>query len=99
MRGRKPELFVLKPQDEKVLHQLLCDGQTPLRVARRAQILLNRAEVEQRVVLLSDKVDQNTTTVWRVCQRYREAGLAAALYDAPRAGHPRVFSQKRAKAH
>jgi hypothetical protein len=99
MRGRKPELFVLKYKDEKVLHQLLRDGQTPLRVARRAQILLNRAEVEQRVVFLSDKVDQNAATVWRVCQRYREGGLDAALYDAPRAGHPRVFFRKRAKAH
>ena len=63
------------------------------RIARRAQILLSCAEVGQRVVLVSDKVDQNRTTVWRVCERYREAGLTAALYDAPRTGHPRVFSR------
>lgn len=99
MRGRKPEPFVLNAQDQKALQQLLRDGQTSLRIARRAQILLSCAEVGQRVMLVSDKVDQNRTTVWRVCERYRDAGLTAALYDAPRTGHPRVFSRKRAPTH
>jgi hypothetical protein len=99
MRGRKPESFELKPEDEKALHQLLHDGRTSLRVARRAQILLSRAKVEQRVEEVSAKVEQNRTTVWRVCERYRDAGLEVALYDAPRAGRPRVFSRKRAKTH
>ena len=96
MRGRKPEPLALKPKDEKTLQQLLRDGQTPIRIARRAQILLNCAKTGRRVLVVSDKVDQNRTTVWRVCERYREAGLAGALYDAPRSGHPRVFSRKRA---
>ena len=99
MRGRKPEPFVLNAKDQKALQRLLRDGQTPLRIARRAQILLSCAEVGQRVMLVSDKVDQNRTTVWRVCERYREAGLTAALYDAPRTGHPHVFSRKRAPTH
>jgi hypothetical protein len=99
MRGRKPEPFVLSAKDQRALQQLLRDGQTPLRIARRAQILLSCAEVGQRVMLVSDKVDQNRTTVWRVCERYRDAGLTAALYDAPRTGHPRVFSRKRAPTH
>ena len=99
MRGRKPEPLVLNSEDETTLQQLLGNGQTPLRIARRAQILLSCAEAGQRVLLVSDKVDQNRTTVWRVCARYRDAGLEAALYDAPRPGHPRVFSRKRAAAH
>jgi hypothetical protein len=99
MRGRKPELLELKPKDEKTLRQLLRDGQTPLRIARRAQILLSCGEAEQRVLLVSDKAGQNRTTVWRVCERYRDAGLEAALYDAPRSGHPRVFSRKRTPTH
>jgi hypothetical protein len=99
MRGRKPEPFGLNTKDKKALQQLLRDGQTPLRVARRAQILLSCAEVGQRVIMVSDKVDLNRTTVWRVCERYRAAGLTAALYDAPRSGHPRVFSRKRAPTH
>jgi len=95
MRGRKPEPLVLKSKDKKTLQQLWRDGQTPMHIARRAQILLNRAKGGQRVVFVSDKVDQNRTTVWRVCERYRNAGFEAALYDALRTGRPRVFSRKR----
>ena len=39
MRGRKPDPFELKRKDKVALQQLLRDGHTPLRVARRAQIL------------------------------------------------------------
>ena len=95
MRGRKPDEFVLKPRDEVFLRELLRDGQTPLKVARRAQILLNRNDEQQRVVFLGEKVEQDTATIWRVCERYRQGGLAAALHDAPRAGRPRVFSPQR----
>lgn len=94
MRGRRPDEFVLRPEDETFLCELLRDGRTPLRVARRAQILLSRNNEQQRVVLLSDKVDQDTATIWRVCERYRRGGLLAALYDAPRSGRPRVFSPR-----
>ena len=92
MRGRKPGRFVLKPRDERFLRELLRDGHTPLKVARRAQILLGRATPEQRVVALGEKVEQDEATIWRVCQRYRAGGLEAALYDAPRSGRPRAFS-------
>jgi len=92
MRGRNPDKFVLKPKDEVFLRELLRDGHTPLKVARRAQILLNRHDEQQRVVFLGEKVEQDAATIWRVCERYRQGGLAAALYDAPRSGRPRVFS-------
>jgi transposase len=60
-------------------------------VAQRARILLACAQAE-RTQQVASKVDQHRTTIWRVCERYRQAGLSAALYDAPRAGRPRVFS-------
>jgi len=44
MRGRNPEKFVLKRKDKIFLQELLRDGQTPLKVARRAQILLGRTD-------------------------------------------------------
>ena len=97
MRGRKPDTFVLHAQDAKRLQQLLRDGQTPWQVARRAQILLQRANPQQRVVLLGQEVEQDPATIWRVCERYRAGGLDAALYDAPRSGRPRVFSPKRTR--
>ena len=95
MRGRKPEPFELKRKDKVALQQLLRDGRTPLRVARRAQILLHRADTQQRVKSLSEIVEQDAATIWQVCERYRLGGLDAALHDAPRSGRPRVFFRKR----
>ena len=99
MRGRKPEKFQLKPPHKVYLCKLLRDGQTPWRIARRAQIWLQRAEKEQRVGSLSEKFAQNASTIWRICQRYRDGELQAALYDAPRPGRPRVFSQRSTQRH
>jgi len=95
MPGRKPDKFKLKPTDKIFLHQLLRDGQTPLRVARRAQILLGRADDQLEVGALGKMTDQHRSTVWRICECYQQHGLEAALYDAPRSGRPRVFFQKR----
>ena len=95
MSGRIPKKFVLKRKDKARLLELLHDGQTPLKVARRALILLGRATDEQPIAALGDKVEQDRTTIWRVCARYEEGGLEAALYDAPRSGRPRVFSPPR----
>ena len=96
MSGRTPEKFVLKRKDKTRLLELLHDGQTPLKVARRALILLGRATGEQSIAALEDKVDQDRTTIWRVCARYETGGLDTALYDTPRSGRPRVFSPQRA---
>ena len=98
MHGRKAGKFELRAKDRAALQKLLRDGRTPLRVARRAQILLGRAERRPQVKRLGEKVERNASTVWRVCQRYRRGGLQAALYDAARPGRPRVFFQKRASS-
>jgi hypothetical protein len=95
MGGRQPEKFVLKRKDKACLLELLRDGQTPLKVARRAQILLGRANGKQSIAALEAKVEQDRTTIWRVCERYAAGGLDAALYDAPRSGRPRVFPPPR----
>lgn len=97
MRGRKPDKFVLKRKDKDLLRELLCNGQTPLKVARRAQILLGRIDKQQQVLLLGEKVTRDPATIWRVCERYRQNGLEAALYDAPRSGRPPVFSLRRTR--
>jgi Helix-turn-helix domain len=60
-------------------------------VAARARILLTRAN-HQRVGQVATLVDQKPSTVWRVCERYRQRGIEAALYDAKRSGRPPVFS-------
>ena len=95
MPDRQPGKFKLKPKDKIALQNLLRNGQTPLRVARRAQILLSRARDQSGVGSLGKTIGQNRSTIWRVCERYRQQGLEAALYDAPRSGRPRVFFQTR----
>jgi hypothetical protein len=97
VRGRKPGKFVLKYRDQIFLRSLLRNGCTPLRVARRAEILLGRAERHEGLVQLSEEVRENPSTIWRVCQRYQQEGLQAALYDAMRSGRPRVFFQEATK--
>lgn len=94
MRGRKPNKFKLKAKDATFLRKLLRNGQTPIRIARRAQILLGRAKAQQPVGLLGESVGQDTSTIWRICNRYRRLGLQTALYDASRTGRPRVFFQE-----
>jgi hypothetical protein len=96
MGGRTPAKLVLKRKDAAFLRKLLRDGQTPLKVARRAQILLGRAKAKQPMAQLGEKVERDQTTLWRVCTRYRKGGLETALYDAPRSGRPRVFPLERA---
>lgn len=95
MRGRKPEPLVLNANDLCALQEVLRDGQTPWQVVRRALILLQRSDPQQRVLPLGEQFEQDTATIWRVCERYRQGGLSAALYDAPRSGRPRVFSPRR----
>ena len=95
MGGRPPDKFVLKRKDKAFLLALLRDSQTPLKVARRAQMLLGRTNGKQSLAALGEKVEQDRTTIWRVCERYEEGGLDTALYDAPRSGRPRVFSPTR----
>jgi len=97
MRGRKPDPFELKRKDKAALQQFLRDGHTPLRIARRAQILLHRADAQQRVKSVGEIVEQDAATIWQVCERYRLGGLDAALYDAPRSGRPRVFFRRRSQ--
>jgi hypothetical protein len=99
MAGRKPSKLVLQAKDKAVLREVLREGQTSWKAVRRAQILLGRTDEQQSVVVLGKKIGQNPATVWRVCERYRQGGLEAALYDAPRSGRPRVFSPRRPRKH
>jgi len=98
MRGRKPDPLILKPKEVIELQALLRDGHTPQRVARRARILLARAD-DARVEPVAAQVGQDPATIWRVCERYRQGGLPAALYDAPRSGRPRTFFRAGAPAN
>jgi transposase len=93
MRGRKPRAVQLKAEDVPVLEALVRSGKTEHRVARRARILLEM-DRQERVKLLSKRVEQDSSTVWRVCRRYEKRGIEA-VYDAPRSGRPPEISPPR----
>jgi len=93
MRGRKSHGVTLTPEDVVELEALLRSGKTELRTARRAWVLLGLHRGE-RVEPLSEQVEQDPATLWRVCRRYEERGIEA-VYDAPRSGRPVGFSPSR----
>jgi hypothetical protein len=96
MRGRKPRSIELKPEDVVALEAILHNGKTELRTARRARILLG-VHWGERMKTLSERVEQDPATLWRVCRRYEERGIEA-VYDAPRSGRPVGFSPSRSGA-
>jgi len=91
MAGRTSRPLVMILEDERTLRALIRNGKTEQRVARRARILLTMAKGEERVADLAARVEQDPSTIWRVCRRYEERGLQA-VYHAPGAGRKRRFS-------
>jgi hypothetical protein len=75
MRGRRPDPLVLKTDDEQQLRELVRKSDTPLRLAQRARILLDRSQ-QARANAVGEAIGQDRATVWRVCTRYRAGGLA-----------------------
>jgi DNA-binding Lrp family transcriptional regulator len=98
MRRRPPHRVVLKRRDRYLLQDLLQDGRTEQRVARRARILLEMAWKKTIVEELADRVGLTPTGVWYLCRRYEERGWEA-VYDTPRGGRPRQISPPGAGAN
>ncbi|RPJ37209.1 MAG: helix-turn-helix domain-containing protein [Planctomycetaceae bacterium] len=70
---------------------MLRSGGLAQRVARRARVLLAMTRPQTVVQQLAERVELTPQSIWEVCHRYKERGLAA-LWDAPRSGRPRQFS-------
>lgn len=90
MRRRPTHAIDLSPVDAAYLEQLVRDGRTEQRVARRARILLAMADPETVVQNLADRLEVERTTIWHLCRRYEQRGVEVVL-DAPREGRPRRF--------
>jgi len=91
MRRHPPRLIELSAPDRKHLEQLVRDGHTEQRIARRARILLAMARPTTVVQDLASHLEVSPRTIWNVCRRYEEVGVEA-LEDALRSGRPRKFS-------
>ena len=68
MRGRPPQLIELSTEDVAYLEQLLRDGRTEQRVARRAWILLAMADPATVVQDVAERLGVARTTIWNLCR-------------------------------
>jgi len=96
MRRRPPHLIEMSPADRRQLENLLRDGRTEQRVARRARILLAMTDPHTIVEQLAGQVSQTRFAIWSLSRRYEEIGVAA-IFDAPRSGRPWEISPLRAR--
>ena len=87
MRRRPPSVIELAPADRLVLEQIMRDGRTEQRVARRARILLAMSQPATMVQQLAEQVGLTRAAIWAVCRRYEESGVEV-IFDAPRSGRP-----------
>ena len=87
MRRRPPQLIELSDDEYRFLEDLVRDGRTEQRVARRARVLLAMAKPETIVQELADRLEVARNTIWYLCRRYEDVG-SPAVFDAPRTGRP-----------
>jgi hypothetical protein len=81
----------LSRADRRELEDLVQDGHTEQRMARRARILLSMSDPETVVDELAAQVGYTPTGVWYVCRRFEAKGLEA-VYNGARSGRPRELS-------
>ncbi len=91
MRRRKPRTIRLNESDEREIGQLVRDGRTEQRIARRAQVLLAMKDPDTIVSKLCQQTGMTRMGIWHMCRRYESVGLDA-IYDAPRSGRPREIT-------
>lgn len=91
MRRRPPRPVSLSRSERRELDDLVHDGHTEQRIARRARILLAMSDPETVVSELATQVDYTPTGVWYVCRRFEATGLDA-VYNGERSGRPRELT-------
>lgn len=87
MRGRKPRILQLASNDKPLLQQLARSQTRPWYQIQHARIVLAIAAGE-RVQTVASQLQCNPSTIWRVCQRYEQAGMVAVVERSQRAGRP-----------
>jgi transposase len=85
MRGRRPNLLSIAPQDRERLQHTAHSDALPWYQVRRARILLAMGAGERKGVIAA-RMGCGEATVWRTCERYRQSGLEGLLTD-DRRGH------------
>ena len=85
MDKRKRLQIQLSRQERKQVEELLSGGVQPVRAVIRA-LVLRQIDEGRTTVEAGAGVGISAKAAWEIGKRYREGGLQAALYDAPRPG-------------
>jgi hypothetical protein len=97
MAGRHPIPVVIAEPDQLVLEETARNQSLPFWLVRCAKTLLEVASgARQKEV--ADKLDCGIATVRRVCRRYQQGGLGAALSRKKSPGRPPRLSPPSAGA-
>jgi hypothetical protein len=91
MRGRKPQLLQIAPDDKPLLEQMARSQTRPWYQVQHARIVLAIASGEQ-VQAVASQLQCDPSTVWRVCRHYEQAGMIGIAERTQRAGHPLQIS-------
>lgn len=93
MRGRRPDKLTIARRDREVLPAIAHHGSLAWFQVQRAKIVLAIAAGERQCSVAA-RLECDEATVWRACQRYRQAGLAGLLADGRQghAGRPQQIS-------
>jgi len=78
----------LSKNEQQQLRSFISKGNHPARMITRAHVLLLAHEERPRADI-ARALHCTTETVRRICQRYSNGGLNAALHEKPRSGAPR----------
>lgn len=89
----KDHLVSLTDEARQQLQQLAESGTRPVRVVRRALVLLksDQGYTDEEIV---EHVGCSERTIRRIRKHFATAGLQRALFDAPRSGAPATFTAR-----
>lgn len=93
--ARPPRGTDVSPQDREELQGWLRAGNTPKKLAQRAQIILGFAQ-GQPATQIAEQLGVSHNAVYRWRTRYERGGVAA-LDDRPRTGRPRTLCKSKAR--
>src|SRR5258708_25560690 len=93
LRGRRPENLTIARRDQDALHSAARSGSLPWFQVQRAKIVLAIAAGERQCSVAA-RLECDTATVWRACERYRYGGPDDLFADARKgnSGHPEQIS-------
>src|SRR5260221_12156806 len=91
MRGRRARPLEIPASDIPILQYVAHSRSLPWFQVQHARILL-AVRTGQRIQAVANQMQCDEATVWRICRRYEQHGLAPVLCEAERSARPQQLS-------